>query len=351
MTLDRSLINTRFLVQIILGAIGLLLLGLPRFAMAQASLPVQWMYSPINYGAAVAYSPDGSMIAIGGTSGVQIYAASTGTLQTTLPTAATYGVFSLAFSVDSKTLAVGGTSELELWTVATSKLSKSLATSLNHVNSLAFSSDGVTLAAGGDSSTAIGVELWNLPTDKVTETINSGVGNEVYATTFSPNGATLAFTITNPSNSTSQVELWSIANGSEEFAVNSVNSVVWTVAFSPNGQTVADGGASTNSSNVSTGKVEFWNASTGASDGSIIAGQGEAEAIAYSPDGSMLAVGGGSLELWNTSTNTMTGILTSSASSIVSIQFSPNGSSLAVLGSSPLSGIFEVWNVAKSTLT
>jgi len=140
---------------------------------------------------------DGSNIGV-----VELWNASTGRLITTMATSAT-DVYTIAFSSDSKSLAVGGvknfftTGVLELFNVSSGALTKSFPTAATAVNSVAFSPDGATLADGGNltnQSTQLStgvLELWGLSKDSLLATLNSGL-HHINSVAFSPNGKTLA---------------------------------------------------------------------------------------------------------------------------------------------------------------
>ena len=100
-------------------------------ARAQSGLPIKWVRSQITVPFEVAYSPNGSELAIGGNGGVQIWNIATGVYKD-LPTSATAGVNTLAYSPNGSELAVAGNSGsmgvLELWDVGSGTLLKTLST-------------------------------------------------------------------------------------------------------------------------------------------------------------------------------------------------------------------------------
>ena len=108
----------------------------------------------------IAYSPDGTRLAVASSIGIWLY--DTGTYQeVALLTGHTNRVYSVAFSPDGNTLASGGGSQdmtsLRLWDVTTGQ---STATLTGHewvVYSVAFSPDGNTLASGSVFPSAYGM--------------------------------------------------------------------------------------------------------------------------------------------------------------------------------------------------
>ncbi len=128
----------------------------------------------------VAFSADGSRLAIAGDSGlgyylIELWNVSTGQLLAHVRSTANNGLVSLAFSPDGSLLALGGsyvanvyanpTGVLEVWNLGTGKLAE-LATGESVVNSVSFSPDNWALAVGGQTETTsvpanVGtVEVW-----------------------------------------------------------------------------------------------------------------------------------------------------------------------------------------------
>ncbi len=125
---------------------------------------------------AVAFSPDGKLLAAGGENGgtVEVYdwAAKK---QLARFQADAHGIFCLAFSADGKKLYTGGNDpEVKLWDVATGKAAGKLEGHTGQVMDLALSKDGTVLATAGDRR----VLIWQLaappnekpPKDKKAET-------------------------------------------------------------------------------------------------------------------------------------------------------------------------------------
>ena len=134
----------------------------------------------------VAFSPDGTLLASGTLDGtVELWDVATKQNIATLQ-GHTYWVWSVAFSPDGKTLASGALGEAattKLWNVATRE---NIATLQAPGVSVAFSLDGTLLASASDV-----VELWDAVTGVNIATLQ-GHTDLVYSVAFSPDGKTLA---------------------------------------------------------------------------------------------------------------------------------------------------------------
>jgi len=350
-----------------------LLFLIPTLSQAQSSLIEKWAYTPITSASAVTYSPDGRLIAVCGYRGIQIYQASTDILLACIPT--TIDVTVLAFSPDSKTLADGGSAYgstgqvgvVELWNVSTGTLINTLNTSEDVVNAVAFSPNGSTLADCGysysDQYVIVGaVELWAIATGNQISSANSQ-GNYINSVAFSADSKTIA---DGGGNKTSLLEFRSAATGDVIGTLKSSATTVDSVAFSSDGKTFADGGTSTLlSANQNIGVVELWNASTGNRISSLGTNNATVNSIAFSPDGKSIADGGvisqsletGMLELWSVvSGKLITTLDTSFDNSVSNIAFSPDGKTLAdcgtVLDSTYYSefSVLDLWDVSSGEL-
>jgi WD40 repeat protein len=147
----------------------------------------------------VAWSPDGRFLASAGTDDtVKLWDVATGTLARTL-VGHTDVVNAIAFSPDGSLIASGagqagvaGDASIKIWRTSDGALQETLAGHGDAVDSLAFSPDGATLVSSGrDPSPSI--RFWSIATGAQTALYDSAVDGGIASVAYAPSGGTFAY--------------------------------------------------------------------------------------------------------------------------------------------------------------
>jgi WD40 repeat protein len=240
----------------------------------------------------------------------------------------------VAFSPDGKTLAGASLDHtLRLWDVSTGREVRRYGNSPSAVCAVAFSADGKTLASTGRDGA---VRLWESLTGRESRSLPlEPAPSWGWSVTLTPDGALVAAGSGTPSaaEQPGAVNIWETATGKLVRRFTHAHAVT-TVAFSPDGTTLAWGGQDA--------PLALWE--IGKDRPRILAMSGALECLAFAPDGRVLACGnsGGSVELCETATGKVIRTLAEPASVVQAfrpgppsptevrgIAFSPDGKTLA----------------------
>ena len=143
----------------------------------------------------VAYSPDGTQLAVASSMGTWLYDAYSGEVLNLLarhtgtnPDADRLTVYSVAYSPDGSMLASGNRDgTVLLWNAETGERKRTLTGHTDIVHSVAYSPDGSTLVSGSKDNT---VCLWDTATGALRKTF-IGHASTVLSVTYSPDGDTI----------------------------------------------------------------------------------------------------------------------------------------------------------------
>jgi WD40 repeat protein len=218
------------------------------------------------------FTADGMTLISGDGSGI-IRLWDVATLEDRSPAAGNDSVIScLALSPDGKTLAYDHHRGIGIWDVATRR---EVGTLPGYASSFAFTSDSKMLAGGAAGGDNNAIRLWDVARRTPVRTLSIDLKKldlkwfNIYRVAFAPDGKTLASCGEGPSPKAKSVRLefvhlWDPATGSElrrlEFQDNADDFVtVEAVDFSPDGQTlIASAWAETKA-----GRVRVWDVATG----------------------------------------------------------------------------------------
>ena len=137
------------------------------------------------------------------------------------------------------------------------------------------------------------------------------------------------------------MRLWEVDTGANTHTLTEHASVVNSVAFSPDGTTIATGSDD--------GTVQLWDANTGASTHTLTGHGGRVNSVAFSPDGRTIASGSRdqTVRLWDANTGANTLTLTGHTGRVSSVAFSPDGKTIA---SGSFDGTVLLWELTPPTL-
>ena len=164
----------------------------------------------------------------------------------------------------------------------------------------------------------------------------TGHSDSVYSVAYSPDGQTLA-----SGSGDNTIKLWNVKTGNllQTLKGNSV----WanSLAYNPDGKTLASGGADST--------IKLWNVKTGNLLQTLTGHSNAVFSVAYSPDGQTLASGSfdKTIKLWNVKTGNLLQTLTGHSEWVSSVAYSPDGQTLASASSD---NTIKLWDIKTGNL-
>ena len=347
---------------VLMGLTGLHLVPIGRPALTAPGRPIRLRanltgpHSPI-FGAA--FTPGSESLAVAcEDGGIVVWDLAAGAPRTVL-LKHTSRVWSVAFTVDGRLMASAGGSweqpaqagELKLWDAVTGQLLGDLTGHVGVVFSAAFSPDGTMLATGGWDGT---VRIWDVGARKHWMLLK-GHNEPVRCVAFSPDGKELA-----SGGFDRTICLWDTRAGRERLRIDCGRYKVNCVAYSPDGRLLASAenpslaGPGEASDNVprQPGLIRIRDARTGEVKKVLRGARGRVLSLAFSPDGKTLASGGGhwrdfgEVMLWDVASGKERLNLHGHSEWVECVAYSPDGDTLISAGGTPGSrGEMKWWDL------
>ena len=271
------------------------------------------------------FSPDGSKLAVVTTDGLVRICDLTSDRELTIKpvkAGSNQADLKLAFSPNSRRLAVSGRrmgespGQLTLWEVTTGRR---LATAPGRVASLplGFTDDGRSVLSVAGRS----LRVWH--PDPPMEHDRASHPPEAWSLAFTPDGRSLA-----SGGDDNVIRLWDAATAEPRGILSGHDATVSALAFHPNGRLLAS--ASLGDAN----NLTLWDMEHHREAARLGGHHLRIRAIAFSPDGTMLASGSWdrTIRLWEMGTSRELGVLSGHDDNVRDVAFSPDGRTLASAG-------------------
>lgn len=271
--------------------------------------------------ASLAFRPDGNQLAVGTYKEVRLLSPQDRQVKVRLSDP-TNTVRALAFSPDGSLLAAAGGApgqfgEVKIWDTKSNALLRSLRGHSDCIYAVRFSLDGAFLATASYDRL---IKLWDVGAMTEVRTLKGHI-DAVFSLAISPDGKHLA-----SASSDRSVKIWDIATGKILYTLSDAGEALSTVTFHQGGRFIAAGGADK--------KIWLWKFSDQGVElvRTVLAHSNSILQLTFAPDGRTLVSAGadGLVKLWDAESLREKNVLDPQTDWVLALTVSPNGKLLAV---------------------
>jgi uncharacterized protein with WD repeat len=280
---------------------------------------------------ALAYRPDGKLLALGTFKEVRLVEPETGKLVATLPGEAE-DVRAVAFSPDGRLLAAAGglparSGEVKIWDVEKRAALQTIAGHTDCIYAVEFAPDGKSIATASYDKL---IKLWDVASGKEIRTLKDHI-DAVYALAFTPDGKRLV-----SASADRGVKVWDVASGERLYTLSEATDGLNTLAIDPAGKRVAAAGLDRT--------IRVWSLDEkgGTLLNSLIAHEDAILQLAWSPDGKYLISSSADKEVKIFNADDLTLVKAwHQPDWALSLAFAPDGKTIAV---GRFDGTYEIYH-------
>ena len=289
------------------------------------------------------YSPDGLMVAMGTSRGVEILRTEGWQAQVAYPSSSP--VLAVLFSPDGRWLAAGLQDGWVLVLDATTgKLYRRLLSHSRPVHGLAFSGRGqagkapVFLASGAEDGSVV---VWDLESGIASRQFDNPLlgywGYGIRSLAFSPDDKILV-----TGGDQGYLSRWDLATGEELPHLQTQHGLLFSIAFSPDGSRLA--------SACGDGTVQIWDYAAEEPLALLEGHSYGAWSVAWTGDGKQLATGAGDgmVKIWDPETGTLQKEKTATFTKIDILRYSPDDTRLAAVSAGERAFVLDAQSLAES---
>lgn len=287
----------------------------------------------------LAWSPDGSRLVLESRQVpkiFEIFDATSGEVVVSWEENVYWWVNNVAWSPDGKLIAGGGSTgggengllsgHTIVWDSANGEYADFMEIDAFSIR-IAWIPSGNLLAVVGDSL----VSIWDISNGELKHSLEGPPDYRVTSFSWSPEG-TLFIT----SGHDGKMVIWDVERGETIQVLEGHESSVESVSWAPDGGLFASGS--------SDGSIRLWNTTNWELVNTLTASMGSIESVIWSPDGALIAAGGsdGNIYIWEAASGSLLNTLTGHSSSIANVTFSHDGTLL--VSESP-DGTLKLWGI------